>query len=308
MAYEVEAIAESNVAIPNQSTIQFREERVVTPYQPRGRSKPVVAETTPAVGQQNIDSGSKETKTPTAESVTLSPAAAALARKEQKFRRQEQELKAKDAALEVERKEVADLKSLKQKLASRDYSGIENLIKYDEYTNYLIDKAAGSDPQVEELKNLKTEIEDLKKNQKADTDKRFEAAVDQRRKAVVELVAKDPAYSAIRKAKAEEHVVQHILDTWEHDNVDLPPEQAAKEVEEILRERAEKWAGILKNDEPEPVVDPKKLPPLKPGAKTLTNNLTVTGDIKTPAKSLQGMSDSERWAEARRRAMEKLKG
>lgn len=308
MAYEREMISETTSAIPNQPPAQLKEERIVTPYEQRPRFRANTESKLPSSGQPNIDSGSSETKAPTAESVTLSPAAAALARKEQKFRRQEQELKAKEAALDVERKEIDDLKALKLKLAQRDYSGIESLIKYDEYTNYLIDKAAGEDPQTAELKNLKTEIEDLKKNQKADVDKRFEAAVNERRKAVVELVASNPAFSAIKKLKAEEHVVQHILDTWEHDSVDLSPEQATKEVEEILRERAEKWASIVKNDEPEAVQEAKKLPPLKPGIKTLTNNLTVTGDIKKPVKSFQGMSDEERWAEARRRAMDKLKG
>jgi len=112
--------------------------------------------------------------------------------------------------------------------------------------------------------------------------------------------------------KMQEAVVQHILDTWEHDNIDLTPEQAAKEVEELLIERANeeyaKLSGLSKIKSKSAVVDEKKqLPPLKQGIKTLTNNMTATGEIKRPAKSFQGMTDNERWAEARRRAEEKLK-
>lgn len=305
MPYEREAIADSASAIPNQPQAQFKEERVVTPYASRPKPAPTEPTATTKIGQPDTTSGSEGPPSPTEASVTLSPAAAALARKEQKNRQYEQTLKAKEDALTKRSEKLARLEELETKLAAKDYSGIENLIKYDEYTNYLIDKEAGTDPTVQEIKKLEAKIEEVTKAQKSDVDKRYEAAVNDRRKAVTELVAKDPSYSGIKKLKYEEHVVQHILDTWEHDSIDLTPEQAAKEVEQILKEKAKEWASLLETKIEEPV-DAKNLPPLKPGLKTLTNNVTAT-EIKRPQRSFQGMSDSERYAEARRRAEEKLK-
>jgi hypothetical protein len=316
MAYEVEAIAPSDAnaqSIPN-SQIQMREEKVLEPYrarvapQPKSGQPDKVERVAPAEAPAS----------PAAESVTLSPAAAALARKEQKFRQNEQALKAKEAALEAERAEIAELKSLRAKLQAKDYSGVENLIKYDEYTNYLIEKAGSQDPQAEALKKLETKIEDLEKNQKSDVDKRFEAAVAQRRQAVQSIVDADKSYSKFKGLKMNgpdgkpmgfsDAVVQHILDTWENDSIDLEPDKAAAEVREILKEKAKAWAEILKDDETPAPPAVKNPLPLKSGVKTLTNNVTTSGELKSPRKSLHGLSDTERWAEARRRAEEKLKG
>lgn len=305
MSYERELIAENTQALTTQPQIQMREERVVDPYRVK---PPRAADLTNKIGQiDKIASATPEEPVAKAEeSLTLAPAAAALARKEQKFRQQEQDLKVRELALDKERAEIADLKATKAKLANKDYSGIENLVKYDEYTNYLIEKEQGTDPSQEAIKKLEAEVREVKEAQKSDVDKRYEAAVNERRKVVADLVAKDESYPSIKKLKYEEHVVQHILDTWENDNVDLSPEQAAKEVEEILQAKAKEWASLLKQEAVEAPAE-KILPPLKAGIKTLTNNVTQSGELKRPNKSFQGMSDAERYAEAKRRAEEKLK-
>lgn len=241
-----------------------------------------------------------ETK-PTEDTVKLSPQVTALARKEAKFRQQEQALKAKEQSLVEREAKLVKLAELEEKLKAKDYSSVEEIVNYDEYTQYLVDKQKNTDPTQQALKKLTEEVGEIKKSAKDSLTQQFEAAVKERRDAVTKLVESDPEYSTIKELKRQDAVVQHILDTWEHDEVDLPVEQAAKEVEEALLEEAKKYASLPKI---KPPIDEKKpLPSMKP--KTMTNEMTTSG-VKTPLKSLQFMSESERYAEARRRAVEKL--
>lgn len=312
MSYEVSEVA---APVTAQTQPSMREERTVEPY----KSRQIKAKESNAYAQvdtNDVKTPLEEGKTAPEESVTLSPGAAALVRKEQAFRKAQQEHKAKEEALEIERQEIADMKALKAKLAAKDFSGIESQVPYEDYTNYLIEKGAGQTPEGEALKKISAKLEEIEKNQKDDVSKRFEAAVQERRKAVKTLVdAEGSAFTRIKKAKAEEAVVQHILDTWEHESLELSPDEAAKEVEELLKEKANKWAELAepKAETEEPKVakpsgaDIIKELPLKPKGVTLTNNMTPVGDQKAPKKSFQGMTDSERWAEARRRAEEKIK-
>jgi hypothetical protein len=88
--------------------------------------------------------------------------------------------------------------------------------------------------------------------------------------------------------------------------VEVTIEQAAKEVMAHLKEEKKKLDLLFK--EPEQALDvveeKKNLPPPRPGLKTLTQQIT-TGSEKAPVKSLQFLSESERYAEARRRVLER---
>lgn len=323
MAYEKTAIADTTAAIPTQPLPQMREEREIDPYRSTSATRLAKASQAVADGQSNINrdkaTSSEQVVSPpeevkgTEETLQLSPQVAALARKEQAFRQKELDIKKRADALEADRAEIAELKALKTRLANKDYSGVEDLIPYDDYTKYFIEKESNLSPEQLAVKKLADEVEAMKTAQKQDVEKRFEAAVNERRNAVKSLVETNADYSAIKELKAEEVVVQHILQTWENDQKELTPEEAAKEVEAELLERANKWNSLSKlKAKSEPVadeaVDPKKqLPPLKAPIKTLTNNMAATGEIKRPVKSFQFMSDAERYAEARRRAEEKLK-
>ena len=172
----------------------------------------------------------------------------------------------------------------------------------------LVQHKLGKDPRMDELDSVRSEIAALKAAQEKDVSQRFEQAVSQRRQAVKTLIASNDEFASIKELNAEEAVVQHILDTWENDEIDLTPEEAAKEVEAALLEKASKWTALskLKKNEPQAAA-PKELPPLKSGMKTLTNNMASTGEPKRPTKPLHLMTDNERYAEAYRRAQEKQK-
>jgi len=302
MSYELEAISSSNV--PTEALMPMREPRVINPYQSRmsllqGQS----------IGQ--VDTVKEEQKAPEEikapeETVKLSPQVAALARREQKFRSQQQQLEKEKALIAQKEAEIAELRALKEKLAKKDYSGLDGLVDYNEYSQYQVNKLSGTDPVQEELKKLQGKISEIEKSAQEQLSMQSEAAVNERRIAVKALVEKSPEYSRIKKTNAHEAVVHHIMDTWENDSIELSVEQAAKEVEELLLEKAKKWAALLEEEKPAPQVEEKKqLPPLKQGLKTLTNQVTA-GDMKRPERPLHFMNESERIAEARRRALEKL--
>lgn len=310
MAYELAQIADTPSPLTQQRQPIMREEREVSSFSNdeiryakalaklQGKEDP-----TSKTVQPNINDGVVAESTTGAASLPLSPQLAALARKEQKIRQSEQSIKAKELALETERKEVADLKALKAKLASGDYSDAEKFIDYEKFAQHKI----GKDSKSEEMESLRADLAALKTAQEKDVSDRFEAAVNQRRIAIKSLVAENAEFSTIKELKAEDAVVQHILDTWENDEIDLSPEDAAKEVEAALLEKATKWTSLSKLKQNVEVAEKKELPPLKAGMKTLTNNMAATGEIKRPTKPLHLMTESERYAEARRRAEEKLK-
>jgi len=301
MSFEREAMPDtSSSPIQQQSALPImKEERTINPYQqvklasPAQRPLPEVA--------------SVEPKAPE-ETVRLSPQMAALAKREQKFRQQQAQLEQERKTLASEREEIAQLKAMKAKLAAKDYSALDDMINYDEYSQYQVNKLNEADPVQDEIKRLNSKISEIEKSTQDNVTKQFEAAVSERRIATKELVDTTDQFPRIKKAKAHEAVVQHILDTWEHDSEELSIEQAAKEVEEILVEKAKQWAKLLEDEkvvEAEPTETKKPLPTLKPSLKTLTNNVT-SSEATRPRRPLYGLSDSERWAEARRRSEEKL--
>jgi hypothetical protein len=302
MSFEVEPFQPtSNNGNPAQSLPPImREERSIDPY------RVYTPKTAPVSSPEVQQSTSSEEKT-----VTLSPQVAALARREQKFRQQQEALTKEKQALQAEREEIAQLKAIKEKLAAKDYSGLDNLIDYNDYSQYQVSKLNGADPVQEEIKKLHGKISDIEKTTEENISKQFEAAVQERRLATQDLIEKSENFPRIKKAKAHEVVVHHILDVWENDNKEISVEEAAKEVEQALLEKAKQWAALLEEKKAEEIVEeaPKKtLPPMKAGLKTLTNQLH-SGDpsMPKPKKPLHLMSDGDRWAEARRRSEEKLK-
>lgn len=300
MALEKTAI---DTVAPTAPIPSMREtEKVVTPY----AKAPKQTLTQVVSGQVNTNSTpAAEPVGKTEESVTLSPQMAALARKEQQSRQREQGLKSREAALDKERAELAELKALKEALDKGDYSTIKSKIPYDAYTKFLLDENTSTDPNVQALKALEEKVTNVEKAHQDDISKRFEAAVADRRTAVDTLVESNPDFASLKKGGKvlKDAVVQHILDTWEHDDTELTPEQAAKEVKEALRQKKAELDALF--EEPAPAAEEKKnLPPLKSGIKTLTNQMT-TGEIPRVKKPLALLPEGERYAEARRRVLER---
>ena len=310
MSYEKTVIPQSTQPQTAQP-IEMRQEKVFTPYASNDRLEKAMAAVEAKNGQSNISGEPVSGEAPATkeETVTLSPQMAALARKEQKFRQQQLELKKQKAELEARAAKLKSLEDIEQKLANKDYSAIEDKVNYDEYTKYLIEKNANMSPDQQEIKRLAAETEALKKQREEDLERNFEAAVKSRKQSIDQLIDSSTEFSKIKKAgdKGKEAVLQHILDTFENDGVELTVDQAAKEVQEILVEQAKSWVSLLSEETAEEQPNAKQLQTIKQGMKTLTNNMAPVGELKTPRKPYSQMSDGERYAEARRRAEEKLK-
>ena len=282
MAYEKGAFVETSAGPVAPLPVGSREERVIDPHGSNSRLAAAQARVAEKIGQQTINGSNAPAETAqTAETVTLSPQVAALARKEQKFRQRELAAKAKEDSLKAQEAELADLRAMKAKLAAKDYSALDGVVDYNDYSQHQINKLNGVDPNQEAIKALEAKITSLEKNQEESTSKLFDAAVAERKNAAIKLLATDPALSQFKakveksmpSVKLEDAVTQHILDTWEHDSEELSVEQATKEVRSVLLDKAKKWASLLE-ETPQAVESPagtkKPLPALKTGLKTIT--------------------------------------
>lgn len=261
------------------------------------------------IGQ--LETTEEVTKEP---AVTLSPQLTALARKEQAFRKQEQafktkeqEFKATQAAFEAKQAEYAGYAKLKEALTADDYSVLDELgVSYEKWTNYLLNKGDSTTPEKQEFKAIKDELKAIKtqqeerdKKQKESVDKQYEATVNQYKKEIQSLVETDPNFESVKELKAEEHVLQHILDTFNEDGDVLTVEEAAKDIEDALVEEAlamSKLKKIQAKIQPDTKADTKTLPPPKPGIKTLTQQVAPQA-VKTYGQ-FQHLSPKERIAQA----------
>lgn len=243
----------------------------------------------------------EETPPTEVKEATLSPQLTALARKESKLRAQEQAFKAREQAAVTKEAEFGKLTELKAKIAAKDYSILDEIgVSYEEWTNYLINKGAEISPESRKVAELEKKLSTFEEQQKANVNKQYEATVNQYRRDVTNLVASNPEFDSIKAQKAEEHVVQHIIDTFNEDGEILTVEQACKEVEETIIEEAEQYLKLSKvkaKFQPIESAQPKTLPPPKNSPRTLTNQATAGTESK-PKNQFQHLSPKERIAQA----------
>jgi len=259
---------------------------------------------TEIAGQPAINSSPAAASAPvTEESVRLSPQVSALARKEQAYRQREQALKAREQEVAAKLAQAEQFEALKQKLSAKDYSEAEALgLNYEDYVKYVLEKQNGEDPQMAELQKLKAEIEALKKGSEESAANLFEETIAEYKKEISKLVSEHPDFSSVKELKREDAVLQLILDTFEEDGEELTVMEAARLVEEQIVNMGKAFTGLPKfkrEIEPE-----KRTLPRPTIGKTLTNDMTA-GSTQRPYKSLQYLSEAERYAEARRRVMER---
>jgi hypothetical protein len=274
---------------------------------PREVEKPIPTRTVTTKSQNinqpgnNVVSPAAESATP-AESVRLSPQLSALARKEQALRQERAAFLEEKKSLEARLAEAEKYSQLKTKLQSKDFSEMEELgLTYEEYTKYLLDKQNGEDPQAQKFKTLEDELQALKKAQEDNAALEYEETVAAYQKEIAKHVESSSDLPLTKKAKKEDAVLRLILDSWEKDGEELTVEQASKDVEEFLKQEAKNWASLIEEPKVSGAHGPGPLPPPRTGSRTLTQNMQPPSGQAAPAKSLQHLSESERYAEARRR-------
>lgn len=250
----------------------------------------------PKTGQSGI---TEETTTP---AVTLSPQLTALARKQQKLQQEIQAQRDKEAAFEARTSDYVPKGEFKAKLQTNAAEALADLgLDYTELTNLLLAQQQGDDP----VQALKAEVQQLKASQEENVSKQYEATLKQYRSEADSLVASDPkSYFLINKGNHQDAVVQHILDTWkEDDSKILSVAEAAKEIEEFLRDEARAKKALLEELEGPPAekAPEKTLPPPKAPTRTLTNSVD-TAPSRAYNGQFQHLSPKERLAQAIARA------
>jgi uncharacterized protein YukE len=268
-------------------------------YDPKGTTSVTGSPIERPAATEPDDAKQPSTNEAPEESVTLSPKISALARKEQAIRRREIELRNKERELEARLGDSDKYKTLKEKLAAKDYSAAEELgLSHEEYTQHLLKKQESEDPATARYQKLESELESLKKAREEDSVKEYQANQALWKAEISKVVSASPEFSSIKELNAEEIVLQHINDSFEEDGIELSAEEAAKEIEAALVERAEKFASLTKVKKKFEEA-PKTLPPPK-ASKTITQTMTTT-PVKSSTRPLHMMSESEQWAEATRR-------
>lgn len=260
---------------------------------PNGRENPDLKQSETNEGRTGQPSSSQE------ESVTLSPKVSAIARREQAQRQREAALKQRETDLAAKLAKAEQFEKLQERIKAKDYSAAEELgLTYEEYTNHLVTKQAEKNPQEERTAKLEKELADFKKSQEEQVLRDYEANQKLWKQEISRVVSSGDEFSSIKELGAEHLVLQHINDSFEEDNIELTAEQAAKEIEDTLVERAEKLASLTK------IQKRFEVPTKRLGApKTITQTTTVSSQ-KPVRKPFHLMSESEQIAEAYRRVQE----
>ena len=262
-------------------------------------TKPRKIEVTENSGQQiTNDVPAAESAPVPEESVRISGQASAILRKEQAVRQREEALKQRERDLADKLALAEQHTQLTEKLKAKDYSEAEKLgMSYEDYTSYKLNSSNEPDPLQEKIKALEDKVASFEQREEQNSAVQYEETIAEYKKEIGRLVADRPEFSSIKELKKEDAVLQLILDTFEEDGEELSIDEAARFVEEKLVEYGKAFTALpkLKTEEP-----PQRVLPRPVVGRTLTNDMTVTSD-KAPMKSLRGLSDAERYAEARRR-------
>jgi hypothetical protein len=273
-------------------------------YDPKGKTditgQPIVRQAPPDPKQETTIEAGAESPAPKEESVSLSPKLSALARAQSEQRKREQALSQREKAFEAKLADAEKYAQLKSKLAAKDYSAADELgLTYDEYTKYLVDKQAAANPEEQRYRSLEERQNALEKAQEEQTLKEYEQNQSLWKQEIAKVVGEDEAFSTIKELGMEDAVLQHVNDSFEEDGVELTTEQAAKDIEEALVLRAEKFASVTKIKQKFQEA-PKVLGAPKTSPKTITQSMTVTSQ-KPSSKPFHLMSESEQITEAFRR-------
>jgi len=244
----------------------------------------------------------EETKS---DAVTLSPQLTALAKKQQKLQQEVQALRDREAAFTTKEADHIPKSSLIEGVKKNALQTIKDTfgMDYEELTNLILSQTGDPDP----VKELKSEIQQLKTNEEQRVSKQYEATVNQYKKEIEALVSTDANFVTIKEEGAQEAVLQHILDTFNNDNEILTVEEASKDIEEFLVEDALKKTGLTKiKSKLAPQDTEKKLPPPSTTAANKQAPKTLTNSVETsPTRSVnqfQHLSMKERIAQAIQRA------
>lgn len=301
MTYTIEAMEAVTAPVTQGAPSEFDlPSKTFTGYDPKGTTtitgSPIVREAAPTE-----EAAAPPAEDAPQETVRLSKEISAIARKEQAHRQREMRLKQREREFEARLADADKYQTIRKKIEAKDYSAADELgLTYEEYTQYLLDKQNGTKPEEERYRKVEAELADLKRRQEETVQKEYQANQKLWQAEIAKVVATSEDYSTIRELAAEHLVLAHVNDSFDEDGIELTAEQAAKEVEEALLARAEKFSAVSKIKNKVAPPPSRTLGAPKSSAPTITNQMTVSSQ-KQAAKPFHLLSESEQIAEAFRR-------
>lgn len=234
----------------------------------------------------------------------LSAHYATIARKEKALRAQAQQLKAEKEALKAEQSKYQTDYVSKAELAKKfkeDPMGAmsEYGMTYDQLTQLALNQPGPQDQAISKLEAKILELEGKLSGAEAkrteDQQKSYEQALNQIRNEAKILIDSDETYETIKSEGEVETVVELIKQTFDETGNLLTVEEAAKQVEDYLFEKALKTAQLKK-------VQAKLQTPPSEATKA------PEGTQKAPIKTLTNATGSSKPMSPRERAMLAFKG
>jgi len=300
--------------VQNQNAVSPEEISAIRPSnQQPTEPETTEAEQTPAETQPEEP---KKTEDP-----NISRQFAQLARQEKQLRQraqqQEQAIKAREAALAAREAELAAKSQQQPSGYTKDQIkqnflriATEAGVSYDEIVNQVLQNQTPQDPRVEaQLSALQAEIKALKdlqdqgrKAQEEQQTQAYQAAVQQIRSDVKNLIRQDSTFETVKAANAVNDVVELIETTYKEEGILLSVEEAAQQVEDYLVEEAMKLTRLEKIQ--------KKLQASTPAASKPQQNTAGASTPKQPQpmKTLTNAASSNRQLSAKERAILAFKG
>lgn len=208
-----------------------------------------------------------------------------MAKKEKFLRFQQKKLvdekaqiAAEKAALEALRRPQVDM-SWKDKLKADPIAFLQaEGVGYDQITERLLNQ----DPNSQVIQSLKAEIEALKASQnetkeslKQGANQQIEQALKQLKSEAKMLVQGNEEFALIQEYNAQDQVVKLIKQTFDEEGYVMDVEEAAKEVETYLSEKALRIAQLKKVQEKLTPKETSQSPVVQPKPTTLTHSVTT---------------------------------
>lgn len=231
------------------------------------------------------------------ESTPISQQYAILARREKSLRMKEAQIRSREAALRqpMEAPKASEPKVdmsqyvPKDRLTQDPFTVLQEMgLTYDQLTELALNAPKPEQLALQgqikalqdELKTLKGETESNKKSFADYEDQQYKSALKQIEFDVSALVKTDPAFEAVREARATRDVVNLIDRVYKEDGILMTIEDAASEVETQLVEEAMKLARLNKVQQQLNAARARPQAPAKQNGQpqqsstTLTNNMT----------------------------------
>lgn len=273
-----------------------------TPPESQEKSASEPYQTTNGEGKTSTSEVNKvETST---QSEQLSPHYAQLAKKERALRARTQELKAKEDALKAKEQEYQS-KFISKDDLTNDPLGVlsKHGLTYEQLTSLILSQGTPEQAsQNEAVRRLEAQVQSLRDAQEEDRksfveqqNKSYQQALKQIRSDAKNLVTVDPYFEVIRATNSITPIVELIERTYNEEGVLLSVEDAAREVEDYLAERAEKTAKLKKiQTKLTPVVTQTQAPVKQqqqsdseqPQTKTLTNTMSSSRRLSTKERAI----------------------